>query len=374
MQESTAFIGLDVHKDSIAVAVATQQGEPVAVGQIPSDKSAVQRMAQRLAGRHGQLCFAYEAGPCGYDLYRQLLSLGHSCIVIAPSLMPRLPGDHIKTDRRDAITLARLLRRGDLTAVWVPDPHHEAVRELVRCREDFKHVERRCRQQVGALLLRHSRCYGKATWTQEHHRWLLAQSFECRQTQMVFDHYMQSLAEAQERLTKLERQMEEALESWSLSPLVRAYMAMRGVKLIAAMTYAAELGDLSRFARAQELMAFVGLVPREHTSGLTRRRGSITKSGNRHVRRMLVESSWSCRHKPAISPALRVRGSDASDAVRAIAWKAQKRLHCKYHRMIARGKSAQTGITAVAREHLGFLWSICQQVMKEQRSPAPTGK
>jgi transposase len=258
--------------------------------------------------------------------------------------------------------------------VWVPEPHHEAIRELVRCREDFKHAQRRCRQQLLALLLRHSRRYDKDNWTQEHHKWLLRQSFDCSQTQIVFDHYMQSLTEAGERIAKLERQMEESLDGWSLAPLVRGYMAMRGVKLISAMTYAAELGDLGRFLRAPELMAFVGLVPREHTSGPNRRRGRITKSGNRHVRRVLIESSWSCRHKPAMTKSLRDRGQDASEAVRSIAWKAQKRLHSRYHRLIERGKPAQTAITAVAREHLGFMWSICQQVMKEQAASAPAGR
>ena len=373
MQESIAYVGLDVHRDSISVALAEGVGEPMEVGQIPSDSDSVRRMAERLARRHAKLAFAYEAGPCGYELYRQLTLMGHCCMVIAPSLMPRRPGDRIKTDRRDALTLARLLRSGDLTEVWVPDEHHEAVRELVRCREDFKQVERRCRQQLCALLLRHRRCYQKDNWTQEHQRWLLSQSFDCQETQMVFDHYLRSIQECGERIAHLERQMEAALGSWSLAPLVRGLMAMRGIRLVSAMTYAAELGDLTRFSHAGELMAFVGLVPGESSSGPNRRLGPITKSGNRHVRRVLIETSWSCRHKPSISKSLRDRSRDASESVRAIAWKAQKRLHCKYHRLIARGKSSQTAITAVAREQLGFIWAIGRQVMEEQRSPATSG-
>jgi transposase len=349
----------------------------VEVGQIANEPSAVRRVVERLARRHGRLEFAYEAGPCGYELYRLLLALGHGCVVAAPSLMPRRPGDHIKTDKRDAATLARLLRRGDLTAVWVPDAHHEAIRELVRCRADFKQVERRGRQQLCALLLRHGRSYAKSNWTQEHGRWLLGQRFDHPQTQLVFEHYLHSIMEAGERLGQLERQMEAALAGWSLAALVRGLMAMRGIKLVAAMTHAAELGDITRFGRAQELMAFVGLVPRESSSGPARRLGRITKSGNGAVRRVLVESSWSYRHKPQLTPALRTRGKDASEAVRAIAWKAQKRLHGRYHRLVNRGKSVQTAITAVAREQLGFIWAIGLQVMQEQHpeqlAPATVG-
>lgn len=373
MEECTAYLGLDVHKDSITVALAEAQGEPVEVGRIVNEPSAVRQLVKRLAGRYGRLVFAYEAGPCGYDLYRQLVSMGHACLVVAPSLMPRRPGDRIKTDRRDAQTLARLLRSGDLTAVWVPDPAHEAIRELVRCREDFKQVERRCRQQLCALLLRHGRGYDKGNWTQAHRVWLRGQSFGCPPTQMVFDQYLHSIIEAEERIAHLERQMEGALVGWSLGPLVRGLMAMRGIKLVTAMTHAAELGDITRFGRAGELMAFVGVVPSESSSGQSRRQGGITKSGNRHVRRVLIESAWSYRHKPGVNESLRARGRDASAAVRAIAWKAQKRLCARYQRLIARGKSAQVAITAVAREQLGFIWAIGRQVAEEQRSLASAG-
>jgi len=373
MQQSTAYVGLDVHKDSISIAVAAAQGEAVEFGRIVNTPSAVRSLARRLARKRGRLAFAYEAGPCGYGLYRQLLSMGHCCIVAAPSLIPRRPGDRIKTDSRDARTLARLLRSGDLTAVWVPDPHHEAIRELVRCREDLKQVERRCRQRLCSLLLRHGRWYERTNWTQGHRRWLLGQSFGYRQTQMVFDHYLHSIIEAEERIATLERQMEDALSGWSLAPLVRALMAMRGVKLVTAMTHAAELGDISRFHQADELMAFVGLVPGECSSGQTRRQVGVTKSGNRYVRRVLIESAWAYRHKPGVNASLRARGRDASEAVRAIAWKAQKRLHARYHRLVLRGKSAQAAITAVAREQLGFIWAIGHQVMAEQRALAAAG-
>ena len=373
MEDSTAYVGLDVHKDSIAVALAVAQGEAVGVGQFPNEPSAVRRMVERLARRHGRLELAYESGPCGSDLHRQLVSLGHSCVVVAPSLIPRRPGDRVKTDRRDAATLARLLRSGDLTPVWVPGPHHEAIRELVRCREDFKQVERRARQRLCALLLRHGRRYEADNWTQGHRRWLQGQQFECRQTQIVFEHYLHSIMETEERIVHLERQMEEALTGWSLAPLVSGLMAMRGIRLVTAMTHAAELGDFSRFGQPGELMAFVGLVPSESSSGQSRRQGGITKSGNGHVRRVLIESSWSYRHKPGISASLRARSREASEAVRAIAWKAQKRLHARYHRLVNRGKSAQVAVTAVAREQLGFLWAIGHQVIKEQQALATAG-
>jgi transposase len=297
----------------------------------------------------------------------------HSCIVVAPSQIPRRPGDRIKTYRRDAMMLARLLRSGDLTAVWVPDPAHEAVRELVRCREDLKCSERRHRQRMCALLLRHGRYYAGSNWTQAHRRWLLSQCFDRPATKATFEHYLHAIMEAEEHVSQLSRRMEEALSDWSLAPLVRGLMAMRGIKVITGMTVVAELGDMSRFHVARELMAFVGLVPSERSSGRTRRQGSITKCGNRHVRRVLVESAWSYRHKPKMSPPLRLRGRDASEAVRAIAWKAQKRLYSRYHRLVTKGKVAQVAITAVAREELGFIWAIARQVMVEQRASAEAG-
>ncbi len=370
MRESTTHVGLDVHKDSIWTALALPGGEVAELGRIENTPTAVRSLVRRLKRMHAMLEFTYEAGPCGYDLYRQLLSLGHVCCVVAPSLIPRRPGDRIKTDRRDARMLARLARSGDLVRVWVPDEHHEAVRELVRCREDVKGGERRHRQRMNALLLRHGRRWDRSNWTQAHRAWLQQQRFDQVETQAVFDHYLHSIIEGEQRLGQIERQMQEALSSWSLSPLVDALMAMRGVKLVTAMTLVSELGDLTRFSSPQELMAFVGLTPSEHSSGSTRRQGHITKSGNAHVRRVLIESAWSYRHKPSWSAALRKRAGHASEAVRAIAWKAQKRLHQRYYRLTLRGKPAQVAITALAREALGFIWAIGMHVAQEQRAPA----
>lgn len=373
VEQSTVCVGLDVHKDSISVALAHGDGQVVVMGQIDNSPAAVTRLVHRLALRHARLLFAYEAGPCGYGLYRQLLGMRQACLVAAPSQIPRRPGDRIKTDRRDAMTLARLLRSGDLTSVWVPDEHHEAVRDLVRCRESFKQVERRCRQRLSGFLLRYGRRYGGKAWTQQHRRWLGEQTFEDREAQRAFTHYLHAIVEAEERVGQLEREMEEALGSWSLAPLVGGFLALRGVQLITGMTLAAELGDLSRFVHPGEAMSFVGLVPGEHSSGASRRQLGITKAGNVHVRRVLVESAWSYRHKPRMTASLRARGRDASEAVRAIAWKAQKRLHSRYGRLLSRGKSAQVAITAVAREELGFIWAIARQVAREQEALAKEG-
>jgi transposase len=257
--------------------------------------------------------------------------------------------------------------------VWVPDEQHEAIRDLVRCREDFKQAERRCRQRMCGMLLRQGRLYSGSNWTQQHRRWLQAQKFDRPELQTVFEHYLHAIVEAEERVKLLEGAMEAALSGWSLAPLVGGWMAMRGVKRITAMTLAAELGDVTRFERAGELMSFVGVVPSERSSGSTRRQGGITKSGNGHVRRVLIESAWSYRHKPNWSVSLRARAKDVSEAVRTISWKAQKRLHSRYYRLTSRGKAAQAAITAVAREELGFLWAIAKQVMQEQQASAKAG-
>jgi transposase len=373
MKQSTAFVGLDVHKDSISVALVSAEGDAVEVGQFENTPTVVQKLVLRLTRMHSSLSFAYEAGPCGYGLYRQLKKMGHECLVAAPSLIPKRPGDRIKTDRRDAMSLARLLRMGELTAVWVPAPHHEAVRDLVRCRDDFKQAERRCRQRMCGFLLRHGRHYDKNRWTQAHRLWLKSQQFDHQELQKVFDHYLHGIMESEERIVQLEREMAGALNDWSLAALVRGLMAMRGIKLVTSMTLASELGDLTRFSRPEDLMSFVGLVASERSSGQTRRQGGITKSGNRQVRRVMIESAWSYRHKPCISASLRARSQDASEAVRAIAWKAQKRLYKRYHRLTSLGKAAQVAVTAVAREGMGFIWAIGWQVMKEQQSSATAG-
>ena len=359
------YVGLDVHKDTIAVGQAPPGREaPVSLGVIANDAVSVRRLLNRLSSDGTALSFCYEAGPCGYGLYRQIVESGQDCIVVAPSLVPRRPGDRVKTDRRDALTLARLHRSGDLTACWVPGPGEEAMRDLIRAREDMKGIELRARQRLGAFLLRHGRVYagGRARWTQAHFRWLEAQKFEDRIQQIVLQEYVDAVSSAQERVSQLATQIREAVEDWSLRPAVEALRALRGVDVLTAATVLAELGDLGRFDNPRQLMAFLGLVPSEYSSGSRRRQGAITKTGNAHVRRVLIESAWCYRFPARKTAHLRQKGADASPEVQAVAWKAQKRLCGRYQRLIATGKPTCKVATAVARELAGFMWAIVRIV------------
>jgi transposase len=364
MSKGTKIVALDLHQDTTMVAIATADAkEPRLYGQIPSTGEAIRRLVERLEEPGTRLRFCYEAGPCGYGVYRQLTAMGHECIVVAPSLIPRRPGDRIKTDRRDALTLARLHRSGELTAVWVPDAEQEAMRDLERCREDMKHSQRRMRQRLNGFLLRHGRVYtGRSRWTQAHFRWLEQQRFDHPTQQIVFQEYVDAVQQAQARLAGLDQQLHEALESWSLAPQTRAMMALRGVDTLTAVTIMAELGDITRFDSPRQLMAFVGLVPSEHSSGPRERRGAITKAGNAHVRRVLAESAWCYRFAARKTAALQRRAEQAPPGVQAIAWKAQKRLCGRYHRLTARGMPKNKVCTAIARELLGFIWAIAWEL------------
>jgi len=363
-----AYIGLDVHKETIAVAIAEcGRAEPQYDGEIANKPAKVGKWIERLSRRYGgeRLLFVYEAGPCGYGLYRQLVASGHACEVVAPSLIPRKAGDRVKTDRRDALGLARLSRSGELTAVWVPEPEQEAIRDLTRAREDMKAIETKARQRLGAFLLRHGQRYdqGKSRWTQAHFRWLEGVKFDSPVQQLVLVEYIEAVKEAQRRVAGLEREMEQALRGWSLRPAVEGLMALRGVSLITAMTVLAELGDISRFDSPRQLMAYLGLVPSEHSTGATRRQGPITKAGNGHVRRVLVESAWSYRFPARKSRCIERRAERSPAAVQVIAWAGQKRLCARYRQLIEAGKVTQQVTTAVARELAGFIWAIVCEVM-----------
>ena len=364
MSQSTKVVALDIHRDSITVALADSDGqEPRLYGTIASTDQAVADLAHKLADPASPLRFCYEAGPCGYGVYRQLTAQGHECTVVAPSLIPRRPGDRIKTDRRDAMALARLHRNGELTAVWVPDPEQEAMRDLERGREDFKHAERRVRQRLTGFLLRHGRVYsGGRLWTQAHGRWLETQGFDHPAQQIVFQEYVDAVQQARARVQGLEEELQQALGGWSLEPQARGLMALRGVDVLTAITTLAELGDLTRFDSPRQLMAFVGLVPSEHSSGRQRQRGAITKAGNGHVRRILVEAAWSYRFPARKTAHLQRRAEQTSPAVQAIAWKAQKRLCGRYRRLTGRGMPKNKVCTAVARELLGFIWAIAWEL------------
>lgn len=364
MNEYSVYVGLDVHKDTIAVAVAAAgRGQPQYRGEIANTPTAIKRLIHKLSPDGEVLGVCYEAGPCGYGLYHQLTGMGHDCIVVAPGLIPRKATDRVKTDRRDALSLARLHRAGELTSVWVPGPEQEAMRDLTRAREDLKAMERTARQRLGAFLLRHGHVYtGKSRWTQAHFRWIERIKMPTPVQQIVLTEYVDTVIAAQRRVAALVEQMRGALETWSLRPVVEALMALRGVSLITAMTVLAELGDITRFDSPSQLMAYLGLVPSEHSSGATRHQGGITKTGNSHVRRVLVEAAWAYRFPARKSDTIQRRAERTSDDVQAIAWRAQKRLCARYRHLIGAGKNTPLATTAVARELAGFIWAIACEV------------
>jgi len=361
---NSVYVGLDVHKATIAVAVARAgRGEPEYHGEIENSGPAIRKLLKRLSPDGEVLNVCYEAGPCGYGLYRELRERGHDCEVVAPSLIPRKAGERMKTDRRDALMLARLHRSGELTAVWVPDEEQEAMRDLTRCREDMKSIELKARQRLGAFLLRHGKVYpGKSRWTQAHFRWLETVKFATPVQQVVLQEYIETVKETQRRVVALESQMREALKGWSLGPVAEALMALRGVSLITAMTALAELGDITRFDSPRELMGYLGLVPSEHSSGGTRRQGGITRTGNGHVRRVFVEAAWNYRFPARKTRCIEQRAEKTSARVQAMAWQAQKRLCGRYQSLMQAGKEKKQVTTAVARELVGFIWAIACEV------------
>jgi transposase len=367
MEQRIIYVGLDVHKDTIAVALAEagKRGELREYGKIANTPAALRTLAAKLASHGWRLRFCYEAGPCGYGIQRQLSEAGHECVVVAPSLIPRKPGDRVKTDRRDAINLAKLHRAGELSSVWVPDPAHEAIRDLVRARLAAVRVLRQARQQLSGFLLRHGRHYNRPAWTLMHRRWLAGLSFEHAAHYIVLEDCIAAVEAATARRDHLEAHIEAALPDWSLTPVVKALQALRGLALVAAATLVAELGDITRFANPRQFMAYLGLVPSEHSSGSTRRQGGITKAGNGAARRMLIEAAWSYRFPARIGRDLLLRQEKLSKPIRDIAWKAQERL-CRRYRKLAHAGKLKTVITAaIARELSGFVWAIAKQTRPE---------
>lgn len=366
--EHITYVGLDVHKATVSVTVAEggRDGEVRQIGVFPNCPGVLSKMAARLGKGGRRLSFCYEAGPCGYGLQRLLTTDRHECIVVAPSLIPMKAGDRVKTDRRDATMLAKLHRAGELTPIWVPDVAHEAMRDLIRARATAVRVLAKARQHLQGFLLRHGKAYaGTRTWTLAYRRWLTTVRFNHPAQQIVFQDYIHAVADAETRRDRLTQQIEELLPAWPMAPVVAALQAMRGVALVAAVTIVAEVGDFRRFANPRQLMAYLGLVPSEHSSGNTVRRGGITKAGNTLGRRVLIEGAWTYRMSARVSRKLHDRLESLPSAVRDIAWKAQVRLCGRYRRMAAAGKPSVVITTAIAREMVGFIWAIARLVQPE---------
>jgi transposase len=362
---STLYVGLDVHKDSIAVAYVAKDhdAEVIYLGTIGTRQCDMDHLIRKMQSKAKHLVFVYEAGPCGYWLYRYLTKKGYDCWVVAPSLIPKKPGDRVKTDRRDAAQLARLMRWGDLTRVYVPTVEDEAIRDLTRAREDTLCDLKSAKFRLKAFLLRQDiRYVGRANWNPAHLRWLSEVVCPTPAQQIAFQEYVRAVNEHTERLQRLEQELQEQVKSWRLHPVVDALQALRGVQFIAAVTMVAEMGDLTRFDTPRELMKFLGLIPSEYSSGDQRRQGSITKAGNTHARRVLVEGAWAYRYPAKVSRHLQLRLETQPKMIQDISWKAQVRLCKRYRQLVARGKHTNVVTVAIARELTGFLWAIAKQV------------
>jgi transposase len=375
------YVGLDVHSDSIAVGLAASGSTEVRpYGTIGGTHDDVLRLSKRLASAHPDhaLHFCYEAGPHGFPLCRFLRHLGYSCLLVAPSQVPRKPGDRVKTNRRDALQLARLFRAGELTSIYVPDPQDEALRDLIRARYQVGRAQHRARQQLKMFLLRHNFRYpGKTPWNAAHLRYLAKLKMPFPAQQIVFQEMLDIITEATTRLESYDREIQRAVPGWRWEPAVRALMALRGLALLHAATLVAELGDCHRFAHPAQLMGYLGLVPSEDSTGDDRQQGGITKMGNPFARRALVEAAWQYRAPARLSPHLQKRQEGLPKTITDIAWKAQRRLHHRYTHLTRVGrKKAQVAVTAVARELSGFVWAIARQTAprppKAPSRPTPT--
>lgn len=363
MSEIIVHVGLDVHKESINVAVAETgpDREVRSYGTVNGTAVAVEKVLRKLISVGKEPRVVYEAGPTGFALQRFLQEKKIDCVVVAPSLIPKASGDRVKTDRRDALTLARLHRAGELSPITVPTEEDEAMRDLTRARVDAMIAHKRARQLLLSLLLRNGINYtGKSIWSKAHLNWLSRINLPHPTQQIVFQDYLHAIEEAHQRQEQLTEQIRLHVETWKRYPLVQALQALRGVSLIVASGVVAELGDLTRFDHPRKLSSFVGLVPSEYSSGLSRRQGRLTKCGNTHARRLLIEAAWAYQRSPKVSPIIRKRQENLPQNICEIAWRAQVRLTHQYRKMVLRGKNSKLAVTAVARELLGFMWEIAK--------------
>jgi transposase len=364
-QASTLYIGMDVHKDTIAVAYVAQDhgAEVTYLGTLGTRQCDIDQLVRKRPSKAKHLIFVYEAGPCGSWLYRYLTTKGYDCWVVAPSLIPKKTGDRVTTDRRDAVQLARLARSGDLTVVYVPKVDDEAIRDLTRAREDTLSDCKDAKFRLNAFLLRHDIRYtGRANGGPAHLRWLSEVVCPTPAQQIVFQEYVRAVTEHTARLQRLDQELQEHVKSWRLNPVVEALQALRGVQFTVAVTMIAEIGDLTRFDTPRELMTFLGLIPSEYSSGERRQQGSITKAGNTHARRALVEGAWAYRDPAKVSRHLQLRLEKQPKIIQDISWKAHVRLCKRYRQLVARGKHANIVTVAIARELAGFMWAIAKQL------------
>ena len=368
------FIGLDTHKEFNDVAyIEDQRGaQPIHLGRIPSAKQSIKKLVRQFESKYpnATLHFVYEAGPCGYWIYRLITSLGHCCYVVAPSLIPKKPGERIKTDKRDALKLAKLLKSEDLTPIYVPEPEDEAIRDLSRAREVAMKDLKDAKYQLKALLLRNNINYaGTANWSLKHLRWLTELVLPHPAQQIVLQEFIQTITERISRLERLDNELSHHVYQWRYYPVVKAIQAMRGVRLLVAAGVVAELGDLTRFDHPRKLMSYLGLVPSEHSSGGKRHLGAITKCGNGRARRLLVEGAHSYRHAANISTELQKRQEGLPKQIVDIAWKAQLRLCKRYKKLINKGKHYNLVVTAIAREMIAYIWAITKEVVLTPINP-----
>ncbi|KVN32001.1 transposase [Burkholderia pyrrocinia] len=362
--DSTVYVGLDVHKESITVAYAVGMGDVELLGRIGTANGDIDRLCKRLRSKGRQVHVVYEAGPCGYGLYRQLVEEGFECMVCAPSLIPRKPGERVKTDRRDSVKLARALRAGDLSAVHVPGIEDEAFRDLARAWVSAKDDLKQARQRLKSFLLLHGVRYpGKADWGSSYRRWVSQHSFSNEWQQLAFEEHRRTLGDRMAQCERLEAALRDSVVNWRFYPAVLGLQAMRGVQFTTAVGMLAEVGDLSRFEHPRQLMAWLGVTPSEHSSGDKRRQGGITKTGNSYARKLLIEAAWSYRHQARVSENIGRRHPGLPKPIIDRAWDAQLRLCRRYRKLAARGKNANTAVVAVARELAGFIWDITRLSM-----------